>query len=65
MDIDLATNEELIEELMRRATFRGVVVWQRESFKDDYDNDQFRWRSVHCSPHLLLTNILPLLPKED
>lgn len=35
MDIELQTNEELINELMSRSTFKGIIVWG----KGDYDNE--------------------------
>jgi hypothetical protein len=33
-DLELHTTQELIEELMRRQTFLGVVVHSREELKD-------------------------------
>lgn len=36
MDIELATNAELVEELMRRNTFAGLVLFSEQEQKFDY-----------------------------
>lgn len=43
--LELATNEELVAELMRRTTFRGIVLWMRENYRGVPDK-QWRWRST-------------------
>jgi hypothetical protein len=47
--LESATNEELIAELLRRTTFRGVIAWQEESFKGEPKTD-WRWRAMNCDP---------------
>lgn len=63
-DIQLASIEELVEELMRRETFRGVVIWQRENFKGDYSGlANFRWRSQRCDVDIVCESLLPGMRK--
>ena len=32
-DLELATNQELIDELLRRSTFGGVIIWNPDQVK--------------------------------
>lgn len=68
-NLELLTNEQLIEELLRRSTFRGLIVWQRESYKDTHaeregDTD-FIWRANYCNPARLMRQVLPALPDTE
>lgn len=50
-DLEAAPVAELIAELLRRTTFRGVVAWQAESFKGTLDTG-WQWRSSNCDAAL-------------
>lgn len=48
-DLTLATSDELIRELMKRKTFKGVVLWQISGFKGRHV-PEWRWESANMSP---------------
>ena len=47
LDLELATNAELVAELMRRTTFRGLVAWQETSFTGKC-RSEWQWRVNNC-----------------
>jgi len=48
--LKLATNDELIQELISRTTFRGTVCWQRANFKEGQPDDtDWSWRAANCN----------------
>lgn len=45
--IELATAEELVQELQKRTTFRGILLYQRESYKNAPDiNWRYRYKNL-------------------
>lgn len=44
VDLELCTTRELIEELVRRQTFLGVIVHAEEEFKSRHWNRQRRFK---------------------
>lgn len=65
-DLELSTNEELIAELTKRATFRGVVIYQTESFKD-LDDALKEWRLIlrSCKLFQLIDDLREHFPNLD
>lgn len=59
-ELQLATVEELIEELMGRTTFRGIVMWQKE-YKGVND-PAWSWRSERCNPQAVALEMAPQVP---
>lgn len=55
-ELELATIEELVGEIVKRGTFRGVILWQKESFKGTCDNE-WSWRSKNCEIKEILASI--------
>lgn len=45
--LELATNQELIDELLRRYSFRGILAYQEECYKDR-PKDDWRWEVRNC-----------------
>lgn len=58
MDLELATVDELVAELLRRSTFRGLILRQRESFKG-LPLFEWRWDCRNCDPVEVMAVILP------
>jgi len=56
--LELATNEELVAELLRRETFAGVIIRQVESFKGPI-RTQWRWDAKHCDQLAIIDAIRP------
>lgn len=54
--LELATTEELVNELIRRETFRGVIAWQQGSFKGPLLTD-WQWRYKSCDPAGVFTEL--------
>jgi hypothetical protein len=52
--LELATVDELVAELKRRPTFRGVILRQRESFKGR-PLDEWRWDANNCDGNQVLS----------
>lgn len=63
MDIELATNEQLLEELTTRITFRGIVVWQK--YYKGHHNDAWSYRWSNCDPVDLLEETLPQIREQE
>jgi hypothetical protein len=49
MELELATTDELIKELLNRSTFRGLIVYQQHNFKGPCETT-WRWEARHCEP---------------
>lgn len=63
-DLELASNDELIEELLRRPTFRGVILWQSEQFRGRGE-DEWKWRSMNCDAREIVGLLGPQLPEGE
>jgi hypothetical protein len=66
-DLDTATIQELVEELMRRTTFRGMVIWEPEYHAGPIDPDapaNLRWRSQRVCPVRLARAVADVLERE-
>lgn len=61
--LELATVADLVAELLRRDTFRGLVVWQQESFKG-ICRDQWQYRASNCDPAEVVTQLASALETE-
>lgn len=55
MSLEFATNQELVEELMKRTTFAGVVVCSRKQHKDREVHDNW---DVYSSLNLEQTRMI-------
>lgn len=62
-DLESATNDELIAELLRRSTFRGVLLYQLANFKGTPE-DAWRWEARNCSPTEIIRLVLPQIPED-
>jgi hypothetical protein len=62
-DLELASNDELIHELLKRSTFRGVVIMQRENFRGP-DSHEWRWAARNCDVMMVLRDMIDKLPGE-
>ena len=61
--IELFTNEQLIDELLRRSTFRGVIVYQKENFKGPCLDD-WRYEARNCDPIEVIEGVLPQIREQ-
>lgn len=64
--IESMTDAELIAELLQRATFRGLIVWQKSNYKNNEPDDtDWRWESRHCDPVKVIEEIGPQIREQE
>lgn len=61
IELRFATVEQLINELMSRQTFRGLIAFQRDSFKGQ-PKSEWGWRANNCDGRIIAKELSENMP---